>query len=281
MVEWHLHPDVISLLIVVVGLYLAGVYWLGDKSSPPLRPTRGQVACFAAGTLFLYLGAGSPIHDISETYLFSVHMLQHMLFSLVAPPLLLLGTPGWMLRPLIQGKYVRRVAYAITRPFPAFMIFNAFILVSHLPQFVDLTLRVHEVHFLAHVALVGTAMLMWFPVFSPLPELPRIPEFGRLVYLFVQSLLPAVIASFLAFANGTIYQFYANAPERLWGLSVVEDQQIAGLIMKLAGGAILWGVMAVIFFRWFNEEDKRVNAAGRVQWDDVEAELERMGLTKR
>ena len=282
--EWHLHPDAILMAALLLGLYAAGARWAAARSSPPRQLTTRQAACYVAGVLALYIGAGSPVHDISEKYLLSMHMTQHMLFTLVAPPLLLLGTPGWMLRPLIRNQYVRRVAYEITRPFPAFVIFNAVILVTHLTPVVDLTLREHAVHFLIHAVLVATAILMWFPVLSPLPELPRIGPFAQVVYLFVQQLVPGVIGSFLVFADNVVYEFYASAPIRYWGISAVDDQRIAAVVMKLAGGTLLWAVMATIFFRWFNQEDKEVAARSRaaaVRWADVEVELERMGLTKR
>jgi putative membrane protein len=272
------------MAVLLLGLYTAGARWAGAQATPPERVTTGQVLLFVSGVATLYIGAGSPVHDISEKYLLSMHMTQHMLFTLVAPPLLLLGTPGWMLRPLIRNQHVRRAAYEITRPFAAFIIFNAVILVTHLTPVVDLTLREHGVHFLVHAILVATAILMWFPVLSPLPELPRIGPFGQVVYLFVQQLVPGVIGSFLVFADNVVYEFYASAPIRYWGISPVDDQRIAAVVMKLAGGTLLWAVMATIFFRWFNQEDKEVAARSRaaaVRWTDVEAELERMGLTKR
>lgn len=281
---WHAHPDAILMVVLLLGLYAAGARWAGGAATPPERVTTGQAALFVGGVAALYIGAGSPIHDISEKYLFTVHMLQHLLFTLVAPPLMLLGTPGWMLRPLIQNQRVRRAAYAITRPFPAFLIFNGVILVTHLPLVVDLSLRSHPFHFFVHVVLVATAALMWFPIVSPLPELPRIGPFAQLIYLFVQQLVPSVVASFLVFANNVVYEFYASAPARYWGISVVDDQRWAGVLMKLVGGTLLWAVMATIFFRWFNQEDKETAARSRaaaVRWTDVEAELERMGLTKR
>ena len=280
--HWHLHPDAILMALLLLGLYALGVR-AGSRSAPARRLTTAQTTLFVSGVLVLYLGAGSPIHDISERYLLSVHMVQHMLFTLVAPPLILLGTPDWMVRPLIRPRAVRAVAYAITRPFPAFLAFNLVVMFTHLPPVVDLSLRVHSFHFVVHAALTATALLMWMPVFSPLPELPRLGPFAQIVYLFVQQLLPAVIASFLAFADKVVYEFYASAPERLWGLSVTDDQQIAGIVMKLAGGTLLWGVMAVIFFRWFNHEDRTIAAAARptLSWSEVEAELEQMGLTKR
>ncbi len=282
--EWHAHPDAILMALLLLGLYAAAARWAGARVTPRPQVTTTQAVLYVSGVAMLYIGAGSPIHDISEKYLLSMHMFQHMLFTLVAPPLLLLGTPGWMLRPLIQNPHVRRVAYEITRPFPALIIFNAVILVTHLPPVVDLTLQQHMVHFVVHVILVATAVLMWFPVFSPLPELPRIGPFAQLIYLFVQQLVPGVVASFLVFADNVVYEFYASAPMRYWGISVVNDQRVAAIVMKLAGGTLLWGVMAVIFFRWFGQEDRDTVARSRVaavRWPEIEAELERMGLTKR
>jgi putative membrane protein len=281
--EWHLHPDAILMAVLLLGLYAAGVRWAGDRSSSAQLTTR-QAVCYVAGVLALYLGAGSPIHDISENYLLSVHMFQHLLFSLVAPPLLLLGTPDWMLRPLVRNPIVRRAGYEATRPFAALVIFNAIILVSHLPAVVDLTLRYHTVHFFAHLILVAGALIMWMPVLSPVAAWPRVGPFAQIVYLFVQQLVPAVIASFLVFANHAMYDFYAWAPAyRLWGLSVLDDQRWAAVVMKLLGGTLLWTVMAVIFFRWFGQEDRETAARARpaVSWPEVEAELGRMGLTKR
>jgi putative membrane protein len=282
--EWHAHPDAILMALLLLGLYAVGARWAGAKTAPRQQVTTAQAVLYTSGVATLYLGAGSPIHDISEKYLLSMHMFQHMLFTLVAPLLLLLGTPGWMLRPLIQNRTVKRVAFEITRPFPALAIFNAVILITHLTPVVDLSLRVHMFHFFVHAILVATAVLMWFPVLSPLPELPRIGPFAQLIYLFVQQLVPGVVASFLVFADNVVYEFYASAPIRYWGISVVDDQRVAAVVMKLAGGTLLWGVMAVIFFRWFGQED-RVDAArsraAAMQWPDVEAELERMGLTKR
>jgi putative membrane protein len=194
--------------------------------------------------------------------------------------LLLLGTPGWMLQPLLRNRAVFRAVFVLTRPLAAFLLFNGVILVTHLPAVVDLTLRHHPVHFVAHLCLVATALLMWMPVLSPVAELPRIGPFAQLVYLFVQSLLPAVIASFLAFSDRVVYQFYADAPLRYWGLDAHVDQQIAAVIMKLGGSAVLWGVMAYVFFRWFSQDQPDRRPERDVGWPEVEAELERMGLTK-
>ena len=133
----------------------------------------------------------------------------------------------------------------------------------------------HWFHLLVHIALVASAMLMWWPVLSIVPELPRLSPPLRMAYLFLQSLIPTVVAAFVTFANGAVYDFYAHAP-RMWGISAVEDQQIAGGVMKLMGSVILWGFITVIFFQWFYKEQRESEGPA---WRDIEEELDSLGLT--
>ncbi len=272
--DWHLHPEVVLPLLLLEGAYLYGVTQLRRRASDAGRVKRSQMALFSAGVLVLYAAAGTPIHDLSERYLLSVHMFQHLLFTLVAAPLLLAGTPGWLWQLLLGGKRVMQVARWLTQPLLAFALFKAVLVLTHLPSVVDLALRQHEFHLGVHAALVVSALLMWWPILSPLPELPRLSYPLQMGYLFLQSLLPAVIASFLTFADGAVYDFYADAP-RIWGLSPVDDQQIAGLEMKLLGTLILWSFMAVAFFKWFEREEAREQGPN---WDEVQVELDRLGL---
>ncbi len=277
--SWHLHLDVVLGIALLEGAYLYALRVVGARGGH--RATPVHVACFSAGALVLYAGAGTPIHDLAEQRLFMMHMLQHLLFTLVAPPLLLLGMPGWLLRPAIGNRRVFRAARWLTAPLLAFMLFNVVTLVTHLPPSVDFALHHHAAHFLIHVALTGTALLMWWPVLSPLPELPRLAPPVQLIYLFVQSFIPTVLASFLTLGQTVFYRFYAEAP-RTWGISARDDQLIAGLIMKLGGSAVLWIVMGVVFFAWVSREGRadRQAATAALRWEDVEQELDRMGLTK-
>jgi putative membrane protein len=97
--------------------------------------------------------------------------------------------------------------------------------------------------------------VMWWPVMSPLPEMPTLSPPGQMIYLFIQSLAPTIPASFLTFGRSPLYPVYASFP-RIWGIGVLNDQLMAGLIMKLIGGLLLWAVIAVIFFRWFEQEQR-------------------------
>lgn len=275
---WHVHPDVVLWSALIEAVYLYGLRAVGRPRGLRASPT--QVAWFSLGVAVLYLGAGTPIHDIAEQRLFSVHMVQHMLFTLVAPPFLLLGTPDWLVLPVLEQRRLRRVARFLTRPAVAFTLFNLVTAVTHLPDVGDAALRHHWFHFILHVVLLGSALLMWWPVLSPTTLLPRLSEPLQMVYLFLQSFVPTVLASFITFSSTVWYEFYAQAP-RLWGISAIEDQRYAGLIMKLGGGAILWLAIGIIFFRWVaREERKERTTATELRWEDVEEELRRMGLTK-
>jgi putative membrane protein len=190
------------------------------------------------------------------------------------PPLLIWGMPSWLLRLPLRSKPVFAVARVATHPVVAFAVFNAVTLLTHLPSAVNLALDVHAFHLFVHVALVSSALLMWWPVLSPLDELPRLSYPLQMAYLFVQSLIPAVLAAFLTFSDGVFYEAYADAP-RMWGLTPIEDQQFAGFVMKVLGSIILWGFIAFAFFRWYEEESK---ADRGPTWEEVKAEMDRLGL---
>ena len=275
--DWHLHPEVVLPLILLEVAYLYSVTEVRGMISDAGRVRRSQVVAFSLGVLTLYIAAGTPIHDISEQYLFSVHMVQHLLLTMVAAPLLLVGTPAWLWQALLRRPGVMPVARLLTNPLVTFSVFNAVLLVTHLPSVVDLALREHEFHLLVHLVLVVSALMMWWPILSTVLEFPRLSYPLQMSYLFLQSLLPAVLASFITFSDGVVYRFYGEAP-RIWGLSPVDDQQIAGGLMKLVGSLILWGFIAVAFFRWYQGEQRASQSPG---WPEVEAELDSLGLSPK
>jgi putative membrane protein len=235
--------------------------------------TRGQVVAFSAGVLTLLVASDWPVHELAEERLLSVHMVQHLLMSLVAPPLLLAGTPGWLFRSLFRPRWALASVRGLSRPLVALLLFNAFIALSHWPALVDLALRSELVHFGIHAVLVLTALLMWMPVLSPVVEIPRLRYPGQMLYLFAQSIVPTVPASFLTFADTPIYPFYGLAAP-LVGMDPVTDQRIAGLVMKLVGGFILWGFIAALFFRWHRQEE--LGGDDEPVWQDVERHLSRL-----
>jgi putative membrane protein len=295
MLRYQPHPDVWLLVVALYGGYLyalsswgprsrssAPVHDAVDASGPRFAPgrraaTRNQIVCFTLGVAVIWIAADYPVHDLAEEYLYSVHMLQHLAFQLIAPPLLILGTPGWLLRRLLSPRPVAATVRAITKPLAALVIVNAFVAVQHTPLFVNATVRNGALHLLAHIAVVGFSLLMWWPVLSPLPELPHLSYPARMAYLFAHSIIPTVPASFLTFTNRALYETYASFPRIVDVLDPVQDQQLAGLEMKILGGLFLWIVIAVLFFRWHHEEE--TGGPDVLYWRDLEHDLGQRELT--
>ena len=273
--EWHPHPDVWVLIAVLVGAYWLAVRRVGPSQVAPGEAvvSRRQVIFFGLGVAALWLHADYPIHDIGESFLFSVHMVQHIGFTLIAAPLLLLGLPNWLVRWLVRPRAVQWTVTRLARPLPAALVFNLVTVLTHWPLVVDASLRNHELHLGVHTVIFTSAVLMWFPVLNRVPDLPTLSNPGRMVYLFLQSVLPTVPASFLTFGHSVMYDFYAEAP-RVFPLSAIDDQQLAGALMKVYAGALIWGAIAVMFFRWY-ANDQRHRSPGVLTWEDVERELRR------
>ena len=252
--DWTLHLDVVLICVLLAAGYIFAVTQMRTGLSESRRVTKRQAVLFTLGVLAIYIAGGSPLHDLAENYLAAAHMIQHVLLTLIAAPLLLAGIPGWLWQALLRAPGVMRVAKPLTRPVVAFAIFNAALLLIHLPETIDLQLRAHFFHLFMHATLVATALLMWWPVLSPIPELPRLNPPLQMAYLFMQSLLPAIMASFITFSDTVVYSFYEDVP-RIWGMTALDDQQVAGGAMKLMGTIILWSYMTVVFFLWYFQEE--------------------------
>jgi putative membrane protein len=242
-IKWTIHPSTVIGLAALGALYV----WAGQKLGK--TPRLYQRVCFFAGLVAIFASLNGPLHDLSDYYLFSAHMVQHLLLTLLVPPLLLAGTPGWMLRPLLKVSAIAAVARFITRPISCFVIFNLVIAAWHLPPLYNATLSQHGVHIGEHLMFMAAAVLMWWPFLSPLPELPRLSYPGQMLYCFLMVLPMSIVAVYITMADTILYPAYTSAP-RIWGLSPIEDQQLGGLIMWIPGGIVFYIILSVVFFRW-------------------------------
>ena len=269
--HWHFHFDVWALIGGFALLYFAALRRERGRRPGEAVVSRGQRVCFLAGLGVMWLASDWPVHDVAEGYLYSAHMVQHLMLTLVVALLLLAGTPAWMARRILGAGARLRTVRTLSRPVTGLIQFNVILVLSHWPVVVEATVRYHPLHFVAHAVLLASAVLMWMPVASPLREI-RIKPPTQMLYLFLQTIVPTVPASFLTFNDRPLYGIYAELP-RLWGISALTDQQTAGLIMKIVGGLFLWLVIAVIFFRWYESEERGTETGDVLLWDDVEQEL--------
>ena len=194
-----------------------------------------------------------PIHDLSDSYLFSVHMAQHLLLTMVLPPLLIAGVPGWLVEPVLRRKGGRAVGRVLTHPVVAGVLFSVILLVWHTAPAYDLMMRNHNVHIVTHLLFMAGAVILWWPVMSPTPLLPRLGPGMGMLYLFVVQLPMQLLGAIITFADAPLYTWYVSAP-RTWGLSVVDDQKLGGLLMWVPGNLWIWGAMSILFFRWARQE---------------------------
>ena len=153
--KWSIHPSTVIGLAVLAGLYL----WRARQASTEQLLTAGRRISFFSALLVVFVSLNGPIHDLSDTYLFTAHMLQHLLLTMLFPPLIIAGVPGWMLRPLLKNRAVFTIARFLTRPIICFAIFNLVIAGWHLPVFYNAAMANHNIHILEHLMFMSAAVM--------------------------------------------------------------------------------------------------------------------------
>ncbi len=259
--QWDFHPSILIGILIFSALYTLGItvwrkkYALADKVEPryPL--------CFYSAMILQWWALDGPLHYLSDERSFLAHMVQHLLLQTIWAPLLILGIPGWLLRPLVRWTAVQRLGRWMTRPRNAAIIFHGMVYGWHLPTMYDLALRHHPVHIAEHLLFMSTAVIFWWPLFSPIEEVPRARHGVQAVYLLLNLAPMKLLGLIIAVSNTLIYNFYATQP-RVWGLTALGDQRLGGLVMWVLGGLPLWAALAWVWVRWRKEGTPRFGETG-------------------
>jgi putative membrane protein len=248
--RFQAHPEVWVLMIGLILAFLYTVKVLGPKAAPEgkILPRRQKVM-FIVMISLLWIASDWPMHDLAEEYLYSMHMVQHMIITYIVPPLALLSTPEWLFRLLIGNGRVYKIVRVMTRPVVGVVVYNLTLLVTHIPQLVNRSAAGGPLHYSLHVLIVVTSLMFWMPVCGPIREW-HMSDGAKMIYLFGTSLIPTIPAGWLTFAEGSVYNHY-DTNVRVGGISVLSDQQAAGGIMKLGGSVYMWGVIIYIYFKRF------------------------------
>ncbi|HEX8967272.1 MAG TPA: cytochrome c oxidase assembly protein [Chloroflexota bacterium] len=246
---------------VVVGLGgLLLVYWLSvgpyrDRFARAAPVAVGRRVAFVGGVALMLLALATPLDTLGDSYLFTAHMLQHLLLTLGAAPLLLAGTPDWLMRDVLKITHLTDFVRWARHPLVAFGTFNLVFALAHIPSFYELTLSNEPLHAAEHLVFVATAMLMWMPILSPVPDIAApFPALGQVLYLFLQTVPASLLGALLSATSSAYYPTYILAP-RVTALSPVEDQQLGGLIMWVGSGLYFLIATAVVFFAWASREE--------------------------
>lgn len=242
--SWPLDPAVVIALLATALIYARGWRQLRRRGSE--RFSRRQLICFLTGLVAIFLALASPIETLSS-YLLHIHMVQHLLLMMAAPPLLWLGDPllpllrglplpvrRYWVGPLFRSQWLRSLFGWLTRLPVALGLFVGSIWLWHSPRLYQTALQSPAWHHVQHLFFLGTALLFWLPVVRPYPGRWRANRWPILPYLFLADLQNTALSALLAFADMPLYPHYAAMP-RLWDISVMQDQAIAGALMWVPG----------------------------------------------
>ncbi len=266
---WSWEPWVAVPLVVVAAVYARGVAVLWSHEQH--RGVRAlEIASFAIGWATLVVALMSPLHALSER-LFSAHMVQHELLMVVAAPLLLIGKPMvvllWAMPPsarrtlarISRGSWWHITWSILSRPADAWLIHAIVIWCWHLPMLFQATLGSDTVHALQHGSFLGSALLFWWAVIHP----RRRASLGlSILYLFTTAIHTAALGALMTFARVPWYPRYGSAGAT-WGLSLIEDQQLAGLVMWIPASFAYLIAALIILRRWLRDSEWRVTNAER------------------
>jgi putative membrane protein len=246
--HWNAEPS------IVLGLLALTVAFAWLQSQPELAVSKGRQACFAVALVLLVMALLSPLDEISDRYLLVGHMIQHLLLVLLIAPLLVRAMPRpWGARLKLN-------------PWLAFASFNVVFALSHTPLWYEATLVHEPLHVIEHSLYLLTGMLNWLPILNPARE-RRLPEAMQMLYLFFETLPMFVVGALLSLSDTAIYPFYLRAP-RLAGISAIQDQSMAGLLMWIGGSFFYLGALTVVFFKWANREmDENNDVPLPSQWE--------------
>jgi putative membrane protein len=259
--QWNLESSILIGTALITGLYLYAIGPYRKRHFPDEPIKTGQTIAFLSGMLIMFLALVSPLDELGDSYLFSAHMVQHLFLTIVGPPLLLLGTPEWMVRKAFSNRVLFQVAKVSTYPVVAFVLFNVDFWLWHAPPLYNATLENQGIHILEHLTFIIFSLCYWWPIFSPSKDLPPLSIGGQILYLFLSGMPSVLLGAGLTFSP-PLYAPYVVAP-RIWGISAATDQQLGGLIMWVPVSIFYIVIMSVLFIRWMLQQEAKQQARER------------------
>ena len=249
--HWHNEPYLTGGLILAGWLYAVLAGPLRGRLAPAAPYPRGRAALFYLALVIFYLAVGSPLDQIGERFLLSAHMVQHALIMYPVPLLLLLGTPAWMIDPILSRPALRAPLRLLLHPLSCAVLSAGVISAWHAPFLYEWTLQDKLAHVLEHLMFLAVSLLYWWPIASPSEAFPAPSYPVRILYVVGAEVAMIPVSAYIVFSSDVLYPTYEFAPRILGGFSPADDQLVAGVIMKVAGMAVSLAALAVFFFRWF------------------------------
>lgn len=242
----------ILTIIGVLYLLLTGSfnYLVGNVKPVSFK----QKSFFLLGLFLTIITIGGPLHLIGHHYLFSVHMLQQAMLFMVIVPLLMLGIPSEIFQLIVKKPVMKRGITFLTHPIFSILFFNGLFSIYHFPLIFDSVMANHTLFNIVHIILLVGAVLMWWSLLSPLPDINRLTDLSRIGYIFMSGALITPVCALIIFSSTPMYNAYTDVPQLISFLTPIEDQRLGGIVMKLIQEGVFITSIAIIFFKWARKE---------------------------
>jgi putative membrane protein len=267
--SWNLDPAVLIVAALLLAGYFFAITRLRARYSDEPVP-RKRVVYFVAGVLSLALTLCTPLDTLGRYYLLSAHTLQLLLLTTVSAPFLMMGLPEWLVTLLVPLRALRDATRGLLFPIIAAISYNVIIMVWHAPPLYDQALQNNLVHNIQMLCFLIAGVLTWWPVLTPLDHHARMSSPFQMLYLGAESLPLDIFGVIMIFATSVLYPVYATAP-RLFGISPMVDQQIAGGLLAVPGNLLDIVLFSIVFFIWIERQEKEQRAREREQYAQEDA----------
>lgn len=252
--HWHTEPLLLITLLGAGWLYALAIGPLRSRIIEGVKFPLGQCILFYTGLMITYLAVGSPLDQLGEQFLFSAHMLQHMLLIYTSTTLFIYGTPAWLIDYLLRPKPLRKIMGLLTHPACGGLLFTFVYTVWHVPALYEAALQDKRIHILEHWTMFSLGFIMLWPYLTNSTLVPR-PAYGvRMLAIFLLMVGQLPVFAFLCFAGEAIYPTYIWAP-RIIDLDPLNDQILGGIIMKVVNMGFSLTILAISFYSWAKSEE--------------------------
>ena len=269
-IHWLADPAVLAPLLLLAGLYVWR-FRQARREAGARGASGWRALAFAGGFLALLGALVTPVDGLGEDYLFSAHMLQHVLLGDIAPLLILLSLSRVILRPVTRRLMrVERALGPLASPPVALLVWLGTMYLWHVPALYDAAIRHPLLHALEHFSFFAAGVALWWPLVQPVPMRRGLSGMQPLAYIAAAKGGLAALGLFLAWSSTAHYPWYEDAP-RIWGLSAVEDQNVAGVIMMVEQSLTLVLVMVWLFTRMLSRSEEEEQRRERLDDSQVPA----------
>ena len=254
-IHWLPDPLVLAPIAVLVAIYLRRF-----RSARGEEGGRGagvsQALFFAAGTIALLLAVASPLDGLGEEYLFSAHMLQHVLLGDIAPVLLLLSLSRVIMRPATRRLMrVERALGKFASPWTGIALWLGLMYLWHIPALYEAAIQNPIVHLVEHASFFTAGVAVWWPLVQPVPMRRALSGLATVAYIGLAKFGLAALGLYLTWSSNLLYPYYGEVP-RVWGLDAIDDLNAGGAIMMVEQSLTFVIALVVLFARMLGQSEK-------------------------